>query len=113
MSVTGKGMGIPVCLLQESEGTTITVEAKDGSMYRGLLQEAEDNFNVSLKNVQYTSPEGRVSKLDEVYLRGSQVCFVVLPQVLGKAPMFHRVERFKLEKWVPVGGGSERPMARR
>jgi small nuclear ribonucleoprotein D3 len=75
-----------------------------------LLQESEDNFNVSLKNVQYTSPEGKQSKLDEVYLRGSQVTMMILPSVLARAPMFTRIKRFKEEKWVPAGGGAERPV---
>lgn len=50
VSVSGKrGVGIPVILLHDAEGGVVTVEMKDGSLYRGLLDEAQDNMNLTLK----------------------------------------------------------------
>lgn len=50
VSVSGKrGVGIPVILLHDAEGGIITIEMKDGSMYRGLLEEAQDNMNLTMK----------------------------------------------------------------
>ena len=50
MSVSGKrGVGIPLILLHDAEGGIVTVEMKDGSMYRGILDDAQDNMNLTLK----------------------------------------------------------------
>lgn len=50
MSVTGKsGVGIPIILLHDGEGTIVTVELKNGEMYRGYLEDSEDNMNMILK----------------------------------------------------------------
>ena len=50
MSVTGKrGVGIPLILLHDAEGGIVTVELKNGCIYRGLLDEAQDNMNCTLK----------------------------------------------------------------
>lgn len=50
MSVSGKrGVGIPVIVLHDAEGGIITVELKNGDTYRGLLEEAADNMNFTMK----------------------------------------------------------------
>ena len=50
MSVTGKtGVGIPVILLHDAEGGIVTIELKNGSLYTGTLDEAQDNMNCTLK----------------------------------------------------------------
>jgi len=50
MSVTGRrGVGIPIILLHDAEGGIVTIELKDGSMYRGTLEDAQDNMNCLLK----------------------------------------------------------------
>ncbi|KAI0335117.1 Sm-like ribonucleoprotein [Cubamyces sp. BRFM 1775] len=85
------GLGIPVKLLHESLGHIITVELKTGQLYRGKLAEAEDNLNISLKEITVTQRDGRVSQLDQVYIRGSMVRFFIVPDMLQNAPMFKRV----------------------
>jgi small nuclear ribonucleoprotein D3 len=42
-------------------------------VYRGTLKEAEDTMNLFLDNVTVTARDGRVSKMEQVYVRGSQV----------------------------------------
>ncbi|KAI0250354.1 hypothetical protein BJV78DRAFT_1220132 [Lactifluus subvellereus] len=85
------GLGVPVKLLHESLGHVVTVELKTGQLYRGKLAEAEDNLNISLKDITVTGRDGRVSQLDQVYIRGSMVRFFIVPDMLQNAPMFKRV----------------------
>jgi small nuclear ribonucleoprotein (snRNP)-like protein len=50
VSVTGKrGIGIPVILLHDSEGAIVTVELKNGTVYRGVLQDSQDNMNCTIQ----------------------------------------------------------------
>ena len=49
---------------------------------------AEDNLNISLKDVTVTGRDGRVSQLDQVYIRGSMVRFFIVPDMLQNAPMW-------------------------
>lgn len=88
-------IGIPIKLLYEAEGMKISVEMKNGEIYRGLLLGAEDTMNVSLSEVLRTARNGRISKLPNVYLRGSSIRFIALPDVLKSAPIFQRVQTQK------------------
>ncbi|KAE8310362.1 hypothetical protein BJX62DRAFT_237745 [Aspergillus germanicus] len=72
-------IGIPIKLLNEAQGHVVTLEITSGVVYRGKLLEAEDNMNVQLKDITVTARDGRVSHLDQVYIRGSHV---------RNAPMF-------------------------
>jgi len=92
-------VGVPVKLLFEAEGMKITVEMKNGEIYRGLLLGAEETMNVSLSEVLRTARNGQISKLPNVYLRGSSVRFIVLPNLLKSAPVFQKVttQKRKLE----------------
>jgi LSM domain len=49
---------------------------------------AEDNLNISLKDITVTGRDGRVSQLDQVYIRGSMVRFFIVPDMLQNAPMY-------------------------
>ena len=94
---TGSGamsgnIGIPLKLLHESEGHTITVELKTGEVYRGHLVESEDNMNMQLSNVTLTARDGHTSNLEQCFIRGSKIRFMVLPDMLKNAPMFQRVD---------------------
>jgi hypothetical protein len=46
---------------------------------------AEDNMNVQLKDITVTARDGRVSHLDQVYIRGSHVRFFIVPDMLRYA----------------------------
>ncbi|BFZ59496.1 small nuclear ribonucleoprotein Sm D3 [Saitoella coloradoensis] len=81
-------IGIPIKLLHESQGHVVTLELNNGQTYRGKLFEAEDNMNVQLKDITVTARDGRVSHLDQVYIRGSHVRFFIVPDMLRNAPMF-------------------------
>jgi small nuclear ribonucleoprotein D3 len=94
-----------ICLVQ---GHIVTLEITSGQTYRGKLLDgtlyipaseqsnrttanmrtAEDNMNVQLKDITVTARDGRVSHLDQVYIRGSHVRFFIVPDMLRNAPMF-------------------------
>merc|ERR1712195_80848 len=82
MSTGGKSIGIPIKLLHEAEGHTITLETKTGEVFRGQLLESEDNMNCYIGSVTMTARDGRTSKLEQVAIRGSQVRFMILPDRL-------------------------------
>jgi small nuclear ribonucleoprotein (snRNP)-like protein len=88
-------IGVPIKLLYEAEGMKISVEMKNGEIYRGLLLGAEDTMNVSLSDVLRTARNGQISKLSNVYLRGSSIRFIALPDLLKSAPIFQKVQTQK------------------
>mmetsp|Transcript_7855 Transcript_7855/g.7017 ORF Transcript_7855/g.7017 Transcript_7855/m.7017 type:complete len:122 (+) Transcript_7855:75-440(+) len=87
--------GVPIKLLHEAEGHVVTIELKVGDIYRGLLIEAEDTMNCQLKEVTYTARNGRVSKLELVFIRGGQVKFILLPDILKNAPILKKIQALK------------------
>merc|ERR1712166_115061 len=90
VSMAARSIGIPIKLIHEAEGHTVTVESKTGEVYRGQLLEAEDNMNCYIGSVTMTARDGRTSKLEQVALRGSQIRFMILPDMLKNAPMFKK-----------------------
>lgn len=104
MSVRGhKTIGIPTVLLHEGEGMTLTVETQSGYIYRGVCVTTEDNMNISLKDVIATDPKGAQTKLERIFIRGSQVLMVLFPDAMSKAPFFTRVAL--ASKGIHVAGG--------
>ncbi|XP_062506806.1 small nuclear ribonucleoprotein Sm D3-like [Corticium candelabrum] len=83
-------IGIPVKLLHEAVGHIVTLETDQGEIYRGKLLQAEDNMNCQLQNITLTSRDGRVTQLEQVFIRGSKVRFFILPDMLKNAPMFKK-----------------------
>lgn len=97
-----------VKLLHEAEGHPITVELRSGELYRGHLASVEDSMNCQLTGVVHTGRDGKVTKLEHVYIRGSQLRFAVLPELLKNAPIFKQVQLFAEKKAKPLptrGGG--------
>ena len=91
MSVVGNNrVGIPIVVLHDAEGAVIEVETKKGELIRGLLFEAEDMMNLYIKNAVVIDPNGIKRKTNQVYLRGPEILFIVLPEMLQHAPMFNR-----------------------
>ncbi|RSH93846.1 small nuclear ribonucleoprotein Sm D3 [Saitozyma podzolica] len=52
---------------------------------------AEDSLNIALREITVTARDGRVSQLEQVYIRGSMIRFIIVPDLLANAPMFKRV----------------------
>jgi len=97
-------LSVPVKLLKEGEGHVVTAELKSGEVYRGLLMESEDTMNVHLSDVTHTARNGKVRKLEQVYLRGSHLKFIVLPEILKHAPVFKKVQGMKKKESSKTAG---------
>eukprot|EP01115_Flamella_aegyptia_P008833 TRINITY_DN36993_c0_g1_i1.p1 TRINITY_DN36993_c0_g1~~TRINITY_DN36993_c0_g1_i1.p1 ORF type:complete len:116 (-),score=27.53 TRINITY_DN36993_c0_g1_i1:167-514(-) len=81
-------VGTPIKLLHESEFHIVTLETKTGEVYRGQLVEAEDNMNCQMKNITLTYKDGRKTKLEYAFIRGSKIRWIIVPDMLKNAPMF-------------------------
>ena len=68
------------------------IELKTGDTYRGTLIESEDNWNCQLEGITHTGKDGRVNQLENVYVRGSKIRFLIIPDMLKNAPMFKRID---------------------
>ncbi|KAI7738744.1 hypothetical protein M8C21_033858, partial [Ambrosia artemisiifolia] len=108
-----RSLGIPVKLLHEAAGHIVTVELKSGEVYRGSLVECEDNWNSQVENVTFTAKDGKVSQLEHVFIRGSKVRFIIIPDMLKNAPMFKRLEAGIKGKSSALGVGRGRAVAMR
>eukprot|EP01031_Cornospumella_fuschlensis_P041655 gene41655-50832_t len=96
MSVTGKrGAGIPIVLLHDAIGGIITVEMKNGCLYRGTLDDCQDNMNMTIKNCTKVAPTGKESQIEVAYIRGSQVIYISVPEMLQRAPFFNRIKMWR------------------
>lgn len=79
-------IGVPLKLLHEAQGLTVTLEMKSGQTYRGKLVEVEDTMNVQLKDVSMIDRQGRTTLMENVLIRGSQIRYFVIPDNLKYAP---------------------------
>ncbi|XP_023221867.1 small nuclear ribonucleoprotein Sm D3-like [Centruroides sculpturatus] len=84
-------IGVPMKVLHEAEGHIVTCETNTGEVYRGKLVEAEDNMNCQMSNITCTYRDGRVAQLENIYIRGSKIRFLILPDMLKNAPMFKKI----------------------
>ena len=106
MSVVGNNrVGIPIVLLHDAEGAVVTVETKRGELIRGLLFEAEDMMNLYIKKAVILGPKpGSKRVIDQVYVRGTEIVFIVLPEMLRHAPMFQRITHWRKHGGAPPEG---------
>ncbi|XP_070024377.1 small nuclear ribonucleoprotein SmD3b-like isoform X3 [Nicotiana sylvestris] len=68
-------------------------------------------MNDSPHKLQYL--DGRVSQLEHVFIRGSKVRFMIIPDMLKNAPMFKRLEARIKGKGTSLGVGRGRAIAMR
>jgi small nuclear ribonucleoprotein D3 len=61
-------------------------------------------MNMTISDVVRTARNGHVTKLSTVYLRGSQVRFISLPELLKNAPVFKKVINMKKKAEAEKGG---------
>jgi small nuclear ribonucleoprotein D3 len=83
-------VGVPIKLLHETVGLIVTAELKTGQVFRGKLHDVEDNMNLQLKDVTVTARDGKISQMDQCFVRGSHVRFIIVPDNLRNAPFFTR-----------------------
>ena len=89
-------IGIPIKLLHEAAGHTVTIELNTGELYRGLLSNVEDNMNCQLDGVTATGRDGRQTRLEHCFLRGSKIRFLIIPDILKNAAMFQKMDASKM-----------------
>ncbi|CAG0917741.1 unnamed protein product [Notodromas monacha] len=80
-------IGVPMKVLHEAEGHVITLESITGEVYRGTLIEAEDNMNCQMSKINITYRDGKIGHVENLYIRGSKIKFMILPDMLKNAPM--------------------------
>eukprot|EP00998_Keelungia_sp_KM082_P008500 NODE_4688_length_760_cov_53.364929_g4665_i0.p1 GENE.NODE_4688_length_760_cov_53.364929_g4665_i0~~NODE_4688_length_760_cov_53.364929_g4665_i0.p1 ORF type:complete len:149 (+),score=15.04 NODE_4688_length_760_cov_53.364929_g4665_i0:91-537(+) len=73
---------VPLRVLMDAVKSTVAIEMMTGEVYRGFLLEVQDNMNCRLNNITVTHRDGRTRTLDHVFIRGSKVRFLVLPDYL-------------------------------
>ncbi|XP_040934465.1 small nuclear ribonucleoprotein SmD3b [Gossypium hirsutum] len=138
-----RSLGIPVKLLHEASGHVVTVELKSGELYRGSMVECEITgiassrtsptpLKLSLRilgkrwmsfwglKIEYVSQQfliaklrWKISQLEHVFIRGSKVRFMVIPDMLKNAPMFKRLDAKIKGKSSSLGVGRGRAVAMR
>eukprot|EP01053_Blabericola_migrator_P000740 Blabericola_migrator_1__739@NODE_1184_length_5189_cov_182_323702_g63_i1_p6_GENE_NODE_1184_length_5189_cov_182_323702_g63_i1NODE_1184_length_5189_cov_182_323702_g63_i1_p6_ORF_typecomplete_len131_score21_92LSM/PF01423_22/9_1e14SMATX/PF14438_6/0_0065_NODE_1184_length_5189_cov_182_323702_g63_i147305122 len=81
-------IGLPLKLLYEGIGHTLTIELKTGDTIRGHLANVEDNMNILIASASYVARDGKTSTLEQVFIRGSQIRMAIFPDMLRHAPMF-------------------------
>lgn len=83
---------VPIKLLAEAQQHIVTIELTSGDTYRGKLQTNEDNMNLKLTDVVATARSGKVTHMDSVFVRGSHVSMVILPEMLQYSPVLQPPE---------------------
>ena len=54
-----------------------------------VLPETEDSMNCHMQNITLTARDGKVSKLEYVYIRGSKIRFMIVPDMLKVCSFLH------------------------
>lgn len=80
--------GIPIKLLHEATNFVVGIELNTGDSFRGTLKYVEDNMNCFLSNVVQTKANGEKTQFDSAYVRGSNILYFDLPEMLLNAHLF-------------------------
>uniref|UniRef100_A0A670Y7D9 Small nuclear ribonucleoprotein Sm D3 n=1 Tax=Pseudonaja textilis TaxID=8673 RepID=A0A670Y7D9_PSETE len=80
-------IGVPIKVLHEAEGHIVTCETSMDKVYRGKLIKAKDNMNCQMSNITVTYHDGCMAQLEQVYIHGSKIRFLILPDMLKNTPM--------------------------
>eukprot|EP00252_Welwitschia_mirabilis_P027119 TRINITY_DN9188_c0_g1_i1.p1 TRINITY_DN9188_c0_g1~~TRINITY_DN9188_c0_g1_i1.p1 ORF type:complete len:126 (+),score=14.15 TRINITY_DN9188_c0_g1_i1:124-501(+) len=72
-----------VCAIQAVVGTELLVELRNDTCIRGLLVECDDSLNLTIKDSLIEDVEGAEKTLPLIFVRGSHVRFIHLPQNLN------------------------------
>ena len=106
-------VGVPIKLLHESQGLTVSVELKTGQIYRGRLLAVEDSMNVQLRDVTVTGRDGKITQMEQCFIRGSSVKMVVVPDNLRHAPFFKTLTDLASKTKSSKGGIRKKPSAKK
>lgn len=94
----------------------VSIEVATGEVYHGTVEELQNNMNVLLKNATKTTRGGKETKMDSVFVRGSNIVFFQLPDALQTSPALLRagevVSKTKDTRGDGKGFGATRKRAR-
>eukprot|EP00484_Ammonia_sp_Unknown_P011521 CAMPEP_0197056380 /NCGR_PEP_ID=MMETSP1384-20130603/83690_1 /TAXON_ID=29189 /ORGANISM="Ammonia sp." /LENGTH=111 /DNA_ID=CAMNT_0042490335 /DNA_START=42 /DNA_END=377 /DNA_ORIENTATION=+ len=85
-------------ILHEAEGHVVTVELTNNEQFRGTLSHTEENMNCELRGVTHRARNGMISKIESVFIRGNQIRFFLLPDLLKNAKEFEQINKLINEK---------------
>eukprot|EP00485_Elphidium_margaritaceum_P003984 CAMPEP_0202687330 /NCGR_PEP_ID=MMETSP1385-20130828/3020_1 /ASSEMBLY_ACC=CAM_ASM_000861 /TAXON_ID=933848 /ORGANISM="Elphidium margaritaceum" /LENGTH=111 /DNA_ID=CAMNT_0049342101 /DNA_START=27 /DNA_END=362 /DNA_ORIENTATION=+ len=85
-------------ILSEAEGHVVTVEMLNNEQFRGTLSHSEDNMNCELRGVTHRARNGMISKMESVFIRGGQIRYFLLPELLKNAKEFESIRNISTEK---------------
>ena len=88
---------VPLRLLFEAVEHVIEIELVSGERYRGKLIQVQADMNARLRSVTCHPVKGHVTHIDEIFLRGSQIRYIILPDALRNHPMFTPPPRVQRE----------------
>jgi small nuclear ribonucleoprotein D3 len=77
----------PVKFLYEAKPFIITIETKNEMKFRGKLVFLENNMNCFLENSMIQEKNGKIRNSRKIFIRGSEIKLVVLPEILKNLPL--------------------------
>ncbi|KLO15082.1 Sm-like ribonucleo protein [Schizopora paradoxa] len=73
----------PLTLLNSAQNKPLSVELKNGETFNGHLVNCDNFMNITLRDVFQTSADAdRFWKLNEIYIRGSTIKYIRVPEKL-------------------------------
>ena len=70
-------------------------QTKNGPPRNPCTTSARARPGIFLTDIVCTARDGRVSKMEHVYIRGSRIKFLILPDLLKHSPVFDKVKAMK------------------
>eukprot|EP00924_Labyrinthula_sp_SR-Ha-C_P010754 snap_masked-scaffold_35-processed-gene-0.18-mRNA-1 protein AED:0.03 eAED:0.03 QI:0/-1/0/1/-1/1/1/0/114 len=87
---------IPLLLLNDALSRQITLEMKTGDKYYGSLSNLNtETMSMDLTDVLHTSSEGQKRKIQGISIRGNQIKFIILPDIMSNSPVLQKVSSAK------------------
>lgn len=77
---------VPLKTLHETINLNVTLDMKNGETISGVVQSIDDNMNLALTGVSRMGCDGKCSNEAAIFVRGSNINFIVLPPALAFAP---------------------------
>ena len=62
-----------------------------GELFLNKLVETEDNMNCLIGNITVTYRDGRIAQLEQVYIRGKKIGYLILLDMLKNDTMFKNI----------------------
>ena len=90
---------IPLRLFHSAEEYNVTIELKTGEIYHGKLVSSSHNMDCQLNDALLINDNdnnnNKNKKINSIFIRGSNVLYISLPDLLSKQKMFNTFETKK------------------